>query len=114
MTQPITCFIEYDIEPWARELFGQYVQWWGTAIPECGAELIGYFAPHEGSLSKAYGVYTLPSLAAYESYKAKLANHPIAQEAYAFAQRERFIRYEERTFLRRADHAGIPDGERRD
>ena len=32
----------------------------------CGADLIGYFAPHEGSATTAYGVYSVESLAAYE------------------------------------------------
>jgi hypothetical protein len=96
---PITCVIEYDIEPWARENFVRYAQLWGRAIPECGADLVGYFAPHEGSLSKGYGIYTLPSLSAYEQYKERLRAHTVGREAYAFAQAGKFIRREERTFL---------------
>ena len=100
MATGITCVIEYDIEPWAQEQFKAYADLWAQAIPACGADLFGYLAPKEGSLSKGYGIYTLPSLAAYEAYKEKLRAHPLAQEAYALAQKERFIRYEDRTFLR--------------
>lgn len=96
---PITCVIEYEIEPWAKDAFVRYAQMWGQAIPDCGADLIGYFAPHEGSATKGYGLYTLPSLAHYEAYKARLRQHDIGREAFAFAKAERFIRREDRTFL---------------
>ena len=68
----ITCFIKYEIDPFKKEAFETYARNWGQAIPRCGADLIGYFAPHEGSATTAYGLYTLPSLAAYEAYKQRL------------------------------------------
>ena len=67
-----------------------------------GAELVGYFAPHEGSSTLAYGVYHIESLAAYEHYRAKLAQDPLGKENYAFAQKEKFLLGEERCFLKRA------------
>ena len=98
----ITCFITYEIDPFQKAAFEHYAQQWGQAIPRCGADLIGYFAPHEGSATTAFGVYTLPNLAAYEQYKAKLAEDPIGRANYAFAQREQFIRREDRIFLKLA------------
>lgn len=98
----ITCFIRYQIDPTKRAQFQTYAQNWGQAIPCCGAELIGYFAPHEGSATLAYGVYSIDSLAAYEAYRARLADDPLGRENYAFAQRERFILREDRTFLKLA------------
>ncbi len=62
----ITCFIRYHIDPTKREAFEEYARNWGQAIPRCGADLIGYFAPHEGSTTRAYGVYSIESLAAYK------------------------------------------------
>lgn len=97
----ITCFIRYDIEPFRADAFEQYARGWNEAIPRCGAELRGYFGPHEGSLTTAYGVYDLPSLAEYEAYRARLAADPLGRENYRFAQAERFIRREDRLFLRR-------------
>ncbi len=96
----IACFIRYEIDPFKREAFETYAKMWDEPIPACGADLIGYFAPHEGSLTTAYGLYTIDSLAAYEAYKAKLADHPGAKEAFAFARREQFIRREDRIFLK--------------
>ena len=96
----ITCFIRYEIEPTRADAFEHYARVWGAAIPRCGADLIGYFAPHEGSATTAYGVYTLPSLAAYEAYRARLRDDRAGRENFAFAQAERFIRREDRLFLR--------------
>jgi hypothetical protein len=45
----ITCFIRYEIDPFKVGAFETYARNWGEAIPRCGADLIGYFAPHEGS-----------------------------------------------------------------
>ncbi len=94
----LTCFIRYHIDPTKTDAFVQYARNWGQAIPRCGADLVGYFAPHEGSTTLAYGVYTIESLAAYEAYRARLAADPLGQENYRFAQRERFLLREDRTF----------------
>ncbi|AXI48125.1 NIPSNAP family protein [Sulfitobacter sp. SK012] len=98
----LTCIIRYQIDPTKHAAFGQYARNWGQAIPRCGAELIGYFAPHEGSSTLAYGVYNIPSLAAYEDYRERLRNDPLGQENYAFAQSEKFLLREERCFLKLA------------
>jgi hypothetical protein len=98
----ITCFIRYAIDPCRTEAFEAYARNWGEAIPRCGADLVGYFGPHEGSATTAYGVYHIESLAAYEAYRARLRDDPLGRENYAFARRERFILGEERLFLRLA------------
>ena len=95
----ITCFIRYHIDPTKKQQFEQYARNWGAAIPRCGADLIGYYAPHEGSSTLAYGVYNIENLAAYEAYRARLANDPLGQENYRFAQQEKFLLREDRTFL---------------
>lgn len=105
----ITCFIQYQIDPTKKQHFEQYARNWGQAIPRCGADLIGYYAPHEGSSTLAYGVYSIENLAAYEAYRARLAIDPLGKENYEFAQSEKFILKEDRTFLRLASapHGGI-------
>jgi NIPSNAP protein len=96
----ITCFIRYEIDPFRKEDFATYARNWGQAIPRCGADLIGYFAPYEGSTTTAYGVYNIESLAAYEAYRTRLAADPLGRENYEFARRERFILKEDRIFLK--------------
>jgi hypothetical protein len=98
----LTCFIRYELDPYKLDAFDTYARAWGQAIPRCGADLIGYFAPHEGSATTAYGVYSVESLAAYEAYRARLRDDPVGRDNYAFSQRERFILREDRLFLRLA------------
>ena len=98
----ITCFIRYEIDPFKKAEFETYSRNWGRVIPECGADLIGYYAPHEGSATTAYGVYNVESLADYEAYRARLSAHPDGRANYEFAQREKFIRSEDRIFLKLA------------
>ena len=105
----ITCFIRYELDPYKRTQFNEYAKTWGQAIPRCGADLIGYFTPHEGSISIGYGVYSVESLAAYEAYRARLAADPLGRENYAFAQREKFILREDRIFLK---NVSLPHAER--
>lgn len=51
---------------------------------------------------------TVPSLAGYEAYRARLAEDPLGRENYAFAQSEKFILREDRTWL---TLASAPHGE---
>jgi hypothetical protein len=98
----ITCFIRYHIDPTKKDQFVRYAKNWGEAIPRCGADLVGYFAPHEGSTSLAYGVYSIESLAAYEDYRRRLAADPLGKDNYEFAQKEKFLLREDRVFLKLA------------
>ena len=98
----ITCFIQYQIDPTKKAQFEQYARNWGEAIPRNGADLIGYYAPHEGSSTLAYGVYNVENLAEYEAYRARLAADPLGRKNYEFAMKEKFILREDRTFLKLA------------
>ncbi|TXH47094.1 MAG: NIPSNAP family protein [Burkholderiaceae bacterium] len=95
----LTCFIRYQIDPCQREAFRAYAEAWGRIIPRCGGRLIGYFLPHEGSNDVAWGLIGFDSLAAYERYRAVLKADAEGRENFAFAQRERFILREERSWL---------------
>ena len=88
----ITCFIRYEIDPYKKDAFMEYARNWGQAIPR--------FAPHEGSVSTAYGIYHLPDLASYEAYRARLKDDHLGRENYEFSRREKFILREKRQFLK--------------
>lgn len=83
-----------------RLFFEQYARNWGQAIPRCGADLIGYYAPHEGSSTVSYAAYNIESLAVYEAYRARLPADPAGRANYDRARKEKFIRREDRLFLR--------------
>ena len=94
----ITCFIRYQIDPFQRDAFRTYAENWGRIIPRCGGHLIGYFLPHEGCNDIAWGLIAFDSLAAYETYRARLKADAEGRANFAMAQEKRFILREERTF----------------
>ncbi|MEO8751671.1 MAG: NIPSNAP family protein [Casimicrobiaceae bacterium] len=95
----ITCFIRYEIDPFQRAAFADYAQRWGSIIPRCGGDLVGYFLPHEGTNNVAWGLIGFASLAAYETYRTALKVDPEGRANFAFAQEKRLILREERTFV---------------
>jgi hypothetical protein len=114
----ITCFIRYEIDPFRRALFREYAEAWGRIIPRCGGHLIGYFLPSEGTNYEAWGLIAFASLADYEAYRRRLRTDAEGVANFEFAQRERFILREERTFtevvdgafLRAPDYSGSGSG----
>lgn len=96
----VTVFIRYKLDPFKREGFEIYARRWLKIIPKCGGDLVGYWIPHEGTDNIAYGLISFGSLAAYESYRTRLKTDSDGAGNFAFAQTERFILSEERTFLR--------------
>ena len=66
---------------------------------------MGYFLPLEGSNFEAWGLIAVPSLADYEAYRTRLKTDDAARANFAFAQRERFIVKEQRSFTEVVDAA---------
>lgn len=95
----ITCIIRYQIDPFQLDQFKTYAENWGRIIPRCGGHLIGYFLPHEGTNDVAWGLIAFASLAAYETYRARLRSDAEALQNFAMAQSKRIILREERNFV---------------
>jgi NIPSNAP len=96
----VTVFIRYQIDPFKRAQFEQYAKRWLGIIPTCGGDLIGYFMPHEGTNNIAFALISFDSLAAYEAYRARLRGDADGMASFGFAEDNRFILAEERTFMR--------------
>ncbi len=96
----ITCFIEYKLDPFKIDEFERYAKHWGEIIPACGGDLLGYFLPHEGSNNCAFGLISFDSLADYENYRSRLKDDGGGRENFRFAQSEKFILEERRSFLK--------------
>jgi hypothetical protein len=96
----VTCCIRYVLDPYKREAFEAYARRWGEIIPRCGGDLIGYFMPHEGTNNVALAMISFASLADYEAYRARIKADADGAANFQFAQEQRFILSEERTFLR--------------
>jgi hypothetical protein len=98
---PVTVFIRYQLDPFKRAQFEQYAKRWLSIIPKCGGDLIGYFMPHEGTNNIAFALISFESLAAYERYRARLREDDEGMANFTFAEEQKFILAEQRTFLRK-------------
>ncbi|HVV43150.1 MAG TPA: NIPSNAP family protein [Nitrobacter sp.] len=96
----ITVFIRYQIDPLKRDMFEQYARRWLEIIPACGGDCLGYWMPYEGTNNIAFGLVSFDSLAAYEAYRARLRGDGEGLANFGFAEKNRLILAEERTFLR--------------
>jgi hypothetical protein len=96
----VTVFIRYQLDPFKRAMFEEYARRWLTLIPKCGGDLIGYWMPHEGTNNIAFALVSFEGLAAYESYRARLRTDKECMANFNFAEENKFILVEERTFLR--------------
>jgi hypothetical protein len=101
----LTCFIRYEIDPFKRDQFREYCTQWGRIIPRCGGHLIGYFLPGEGTNYEAWGLISFASLASCEACRKRPKIDAEGRANFEFAQRERFILREERTFTEVVDAA---------
>jgi hypothetical protein len=99
----ITCIIRYQIDPFQRDAFAQYVGNWGRIIPRNGGYLIGYFLPHEGTNDVAWGLIAFDSLASYEAYKKRINADPEARANFEMARSRKLILREERNFVEVVD-----------
>jgi hypothetical protein len=96
----IVCIIRYEIDPYQRDAFKEYSARWGRIIPRCGAALLGYFLPWQGTNYVAWGIIGgFDSLSAYERYQERLHQDPEARDNLKFAAQRRFILHEERNFV---------------
>ena len=99
----LLCCIRYRIDPFKQEAFETYAREWLRVIPACGGRLLGYFMPHEGTNDIALGLIEFDSLADYEAYRARLRSDEDGRANFEFAEAERLILGEARSFLRRVE-----------
>src|SRR5579864_2749480 len=99
----ITVFIRYQLDPFKRAQFEDYARRWLEIIPKCGGNVVGYWMPHEGTNNIAFGLISFENLAAYEAYRAKLRGNDEGMANFRFAEENRLILAEERTFLRQVN-----------
>ena len=100
----IVCIIRYEIDPYQPGAFKEYAARWGSIIPRCGARLIGYFLPWQGTNYVGWGLIGgFDGLSAYEHYQERLHRDSDARANFKFAQERRFILREERSFVEAVD-----------
>ena len=99
----ITCYLRYTIDMYKVAEFEEYARRWIPLVERFGGTHHGYFVPHESDSDLAVALFSFPSLAAYERYRADSLNDPECQAAYEFAHATRCIIRYERHFLRPID-----------
>lgn len=95
----ITCYLQYQIDPYKREEFRKYAEMWLPLVPKFGGTHHGYFLPKESASDLAVALFSFASLADYETYRLESQNDPDCQAACAFADETRCIIRLDRQFL---------------
>ena len=99
-----TLCIRYEIDPRQHAAFERYARATAEPIGRLGGKLVGYWLPTKfaGPTNEATALIDFPDLAAYERYRAALAQDPAASAAHAMAEEARCVLVEHRSFLQRA------------
>ena len=95
----ITIHLRYEIDPHRLSDFEEYGRRWIHLVNRLGGTHHGYFLPSEGDSDEAFALFTFPSLAEYEKYRAASMTDPECLEAFDLARRTGCIRRYERRFL---------------
>ena len=96
----VTCYLRYIVDAYKLKEFEHYGKLWIPLVNRLGGQHHGYFLPSEGANNIAFALFTFPSLAAYEKYRALSAEDQECQDAFRYAEDTRCILSYERSFLR--------------
>ena len=99
----LTLCIRYTLDANKLADFAAYAQALRKPIERCGGVYVDYYLPTKiaGPTNTALGLIDFPDLAAYEQYRARLANDPDGVECLRRAEASRCILNEDRAFVRR-------------
>ena len=114
--RPVTCLVQYEIDPNRHEAFEQYARCWTALINRYGGTHHGYFiaedAPtsatlsfpgigREGPLSMAFALFSFPSHDVYERYRRAVRDDPDCIAAEELVRTTQCFTSYERSFVRR-------------
>ena len=96
----ITCVVEYVIDPAKIDAFERFARRWMGLVNLHGGAHHGYLLPAEGASDKALALFTFPSLAAYEQYRALFGTDPEFLAADRIKEESGCVLRYQRTFMR--------------
>lgn len=96
----ITCVVEYVIDPAKIDYFELFALRWMELVDLHGGSHHGYFLPAEGASDKALALFSFPSLAAYEQYRALFGKDPDFVAADRIRDESGCVLRYQRTFMR--------------
>lgn len=99
----MTLCIRYNFNPEHLADLHEYFESEQPVIERSGGAIVGYFMPTDfaGANDEAIGLIDIPSLAAYEAYRAKLADDPQHKENIARLMQSGAEVRMHRSFIRR-------------
>ncbi|MGH3628283.1 MAG: NIPSNAP family protein [Sciscionella sp.] len=96
----ITCVVEYTIDAAKTEDFERFARAWIALVDKHGGTHHGYFLPSEGSSDRALALFSFPSFADYESYRALFGIDPEFAAADEIRDTSGCVLRYERSFMR--------------
>jgi hypothetical protein len=100
-----TLFLRYTIDPNKLADWKAYAEAEFVPITECGGKITGYYAPTEfaGATSDAFATIDVGTMAEYEIYRAKLAEHPKHKKNVAKVEKSGAIHSIYRAIVKRVE-----------
>ena len=96
----ITWVVHYTIDPGELAAFERFAQRWMELVNQHGGIHHGYFLPAEGASDAALALFSFPSLADYEQYRARFCHDPDFIEADRVRDESGCVLRYDRTFMR--------------
>ena len=96
----ITCVVHYTIDPGQLDAFERFARRWMELVDRHGGTHHGYFLPAEGASDAALALFSFPSLAEYERYRARVGVDADFVEADRIRDESGCVLRYDRTFMR--------------
>ena len=96
----ITCVVDYVIDPSKIEAFEIFGRRWIELVEKHGGTHHGYYLPSEGSSDRALCLFSFPSFATYEVYRARFGVDPEFVEVDRIRDESGCVIRYDRTFMR--------------
>jgi hypothetical protein len=96
----ITCVVHYVVDPAELDAFERFARRWMELVARHGGTHHGYFLPAEGASDAALALFSFPSLADYETYRARFGSDPEFVEADRIRDESGCVVRYDRTFMR--------------
>ena len=96
----ITCVVDYVIDPAKLDAFERFAREWIRLVNAHGGRHHGYFLPAEGASDRALALFSFPSLADYETYRARFGIDPEFVAADRLRDESGCVTRYDRTFMR--------------
>lgn len=105
----ITCVVEYTIDAAKTAEFERFARAWIGLVDQHGGTHHGYFLPSEGASDRALALFSFPSFADYESFRALFGVDPEFVAADKIRDESGCVLRYERSFMRPLLTASITD-----